>query len=87
LDDIDDDVLAIIKHAISDAALKQPSEWLTSAEAAAYLRVHPETLVKWRACNKGPPFHRIGPRSIRYRRADLDAYVTANSQEVTQCLL
>lgn len=52
---------------------------LTEAEAAALLRVKPETLRSWRtrkrAANKAPPHVRINKRTVRYRRADVEAWV------------
>lgn len=47
---------------------------LTTPEAAAVLRLAPETLKKWRHMRKGPPFAVIG-RGIVYRRSDLDQYI------------
>ena len=45
--------------------------------AAAFLGVAPQTLRHWRAHARRPlPFVRIG-RAIRYRRADLAAFVEA----------
>jgi hypothetical protein len=56
------------------------TQWLTSAEAAAILRVKPSTLAKWRqlssnGCFKGPPFSAALGRDARYRRSDLDAWL------------
>lgn len=56
-------------------------EWLTPKEAAARLKVHPETLYKLRSSGRGPQVHNIGPRSIRYRLSDLDAFVLNSSKE------
>ena len=43
-------------------------------EAAAYIDHEPATLEQWRYQGKGPRFVKIG-RSVRYRRADLDAFL------------
>lgn len=43
-------------------------------EVAAYLKVSPPALEKWRLTGKGPAFIRIG-RLIRYRRSDLDRWL------------
>lgn len=51
---------------------------LTSAEAAVYLGLRPQTLAIWRMNRKGPRFVRLN-RSVRYRLADLAAYVEAAS--------
>ena len=35
-------------------------------------------LEQWRHAGIGPPYIKVGPRVVRYRRADLDAYIQAN---------
>jgi len=50
--------------------------YLKPPEAAAYLKVSTSTLAKKRLYGGGPKFARWG-RAIRYRREDLDAYMTA----------
>ena len=49
---------------------------LNTEEAAQYLRTQPQTLENWR-CNKryALPYVRVG-RLIRYRREDLDAWLS-----------
>jgi len=49
---------------------------LTENEAAAFLKVRPQTLAKWRMAGSGAslPFVKVG-RSIRYRLSDLNAYL------------
>ena len=47
-------------------------EWLTVRQAAAYVKLTKNTLDWYRCRGKGPRFHRNG-RTVRYRRADLDA--------------
>jgi len=47
---------------------------LTTAEAAQYLHFVRGTLDGMRITGEGPPFCKLG-RSVRYRRADLDAWV------------
>lgn len=48
---------------------------LTSREAAGVLRVSEITLRRMRKAGTGPVWRRIG-RGVRYRRADLDAFVS-----------
>jgi excisionase family DNA binding protein len=43
-------------------------------EVAELLRVTRQTLSRWRAADQGPPFVQI-EGSIRYRRADLEAWL------------
>lgn len=49
-------------------------ENLKTAEAAAFLQVQPTTLEQWRWNGKGPRFIKMG-RCVRYRRADLEAFI------------
>ncbi len=53
---------------------RDPSELLTPAEAAAYLRLSKSTLAKLRCVGGGPRFKKLG-RKIVYARADLDAWL------------
>lgn len=50
---------------------------LGTKAAAAYLGVAVQTLANWRYANRGPRFTRTG-RSVKYRQADLDAYLARN---------
>ncbi|MDE2154852.1 MAG: helix-turn-helix domain-containing protein [Xanthomonadaceae bacterium] len=53
----------------------EPGDLLTEQEAAATLNCAIRTLRNWRALRKGPRFHKIGTRLVRYRRADLMAFI------------
>ncbi len=50
------------------------SNRLRAKEAAAYMRVSPSTLAKWRMRNEGPPYHRCGPRIVYYLLQEIDAW-------------
>jgi excisionase family DNA binding protein len=52
-----------------------PESYFTPEEAAEYLRSSPSTLAKLRLYGSGPVFTRIG-RVIRYRRSDLDRWMS-----------
>lgn len=56
------------------------AEFLTTSEVAEILQVEPETVSDWRARGEGPPHYRVG-RAIRYKRADLDAWLASNRVE------
>ncbi|MDO8629204.1 MAG: helix-turn-helix domain-containing protein [Phycisphaerales bacterium] len=59
------------------AVTAKPNELLTGAEAAEYLTVQKQTLDNWRSTGRYPlPFIRIGARAIRYRRSDLDRFLS-----------
>ena len=63
-------------------------EWLTTAEAAAYLRTKPRTLLKWvrEGSIKAWPLHGTARRTWRFRKEDLDSALgfvpTGNSDSV-----
>ena len=55
-----------------------PAEQLmTRAEAAAYLNLKIQTLAKWAVDGDGPRFIKRGHGFVRYRRAELDAWLEA----------
>jgi excisionase family DNA binding protein len=51
--------------------------YLTPHEAAEYLRSSTSTLAKARLTKRGPTFVRIG-RAVRYRKSDIDAWMSAS---------
>jgi hypothetical protein len=67
-----------------------PKEWLSRKEAAAYLASkglpisagHLSNLASNNNAKKGPPFTRLGWRTIRYKREDLDTWYSKRAQKV-----
>lgn len=58
----------------------KPSELLTTEEAAAYLKLKPNTLERWRVQYPHRlPFVKIG-RTVKYRLEDLQAFISGNRQ-------
>lgn len=55
----------------------EPDALVTEIDAADFLRLSVRTLQAWRHQRHGPAFVRAG-RAIRYRRADLIAWIEAN---------
>ncbi|MBS0232095.1 MAG: helix-turn-helix domain-containing protein [Proteobacteria bacterium] len=58
--------------------------YLTTKEAATYLRRGVGTLEEWRRLKTGPPYSKFGTSRkacVLYARADLDAWVTAHRRE------
>lgn len=51
---------------------------LTPQELSEYLQVPVATLYQWRHRGEGPAASRIG-RHLRYRRSDVDAWVTSRA--------
>jgi len=57
---------------------------LTRREAAAYLGVAEQTLAVWKCTGRRSlPFVKIG-RLVRYRKADLDAFILEHLQDFEQ---
>lgn len=57
----------------------------TEDEAAAYLRVRPNTLSHWRSTGRyGLPYVRVGNR-VRYRRPDLDRWLETREVGSVPC--
>lgn len=48
---------------------------MSTIEAAEILNLLPQTLRLWRMQGRGPSYVRFGPRTIRYRREDIEAWV------------
>ena len=59
-----------------------PSALLNELEAATALTLAPGTLRNWRSLGIGVPFLRLGKRAIRYRRADVDAFLARGMTNV-----
>lgn len=62
-----------ITTATTDSSARSP--YLTTLEAAAFLRVSKSYLDKARVYGNGPRFVRLGERKVVYHAADLDAWV------------
>lgn len=58
-----------------DIIRSQPPEVMTSREAAKYLSVTDETLLRWRKDCVGPPYSQPNCRIVRYLHADLVAWM------------
>jgi predicted DNA-binding transcriptional regulator AlpA len=56
---------------------------LREKEAARFLGVSASWLQKARCYGYGPQFTRVGRRSIRYRRSDLEQYLADNTTPPT----
>ena len=63
---------APVTNANGDGAL------LTPAQAAALLSVTERVLERWRSTGDGPPFAKLSRRTVRYRTADVRAFVAVN---------
>jgi predicted DNA-binding transcriptional regulator AlpA len=60
-----------------------PEACMRTPEAAHYIALAESTLSKMRLTGDGPPFVKVGPRAVAYRRADLDAWLEARVRRST----
>lgn len=54
-----------------------PSDLLNEKEVAAKLGIATGTVRNWRCLRTGPAYVKLGKRAVRYRRADVDAFIAA----------
>lgn len=70
-----------------NVAFPQPPNgtvWMTRQEAADYLGVRAQTLAVWASTHRyNLRFYKIGTKSVRYKRADLDAFLESRVVEPT----
>lgn len=57
-------------------------ELLSAVDVSNELQIPTATLSTWRTRGGGPAFVKLG-RAVRYRRADLEAWISANSKAHT----
>lgn len=51
-----------------------------TAGCAAYLGIEPSVLIWWRGRGEGPPFVRLSHKRLRYRKSDVDAWMTSRME-------
>lgn len=57
--------------------------YLNTREAAAFLGLSPRTLDRYRVTGEGPPFYKLGPRRVGYKKADMVAWVESRRLKST----
>jgi len=57
--------------------MDEQNRTLTTPEAAEWLGLSTPTLARWRGQRVGPPYIKLGPKSVRYRISDLDSWQQA----------
>jgi len=72
---VSDLTLEAIRAIVREEMAKPATPWLDSEAAAAYLGSTAGTLRNWRATGKGPRYHVVQDRLIRYHADDLDDFV------------
>ena len=51
---------------------------LSPKEAAEFLGIPSGTLAQWRSQRRGPPYIKLEERLVRYRRSDLEGYLSGH---------
>lgn len=68
-----------MNHPQAPAAARRKSDLMSREEAAEYLGVSPKTLATWATTKRYPlPLVKVG-RSVRYRVADLEAFIQSRT--------
>lgn len=67
--------LAVDRTAPSTTDDADDERLLTTEEAAEIIRMSKSSLARWRAEGTGPAYVLVGGRAVRYRRADVDAWM------------
>lgn len=62
---------------------RDPDALLSQLEAAALIGVSERTLECWRWRGSGPPFVKISRRAVRYRRRDIQQWISERIQHST----
>lgn len=62
----------------ADLIRSNPPLIMTSSEAAAFLGVSDETVLRWRKDDFGPPYSQPNCRIVRYLRDDVVAWLEEN---------
>ena len=57
----------------------ESGDFLSDQQLADMLGVTTRTTLRWRRDGGGPPYVRLGPRYIRYRAMDVDAWARART--------
>ncbi len=56
---------------------------MRTPDAANYVALAESTLTKMRLTGDGPPFVKVGPRAVAYRKADLDVWLASRVRRST----
>ncbi len=51
------------------------NDYFTTDELAERLAIKPNTLERWRSQGVGPPFVKVGNRAVRYKFAEVEAWL------------
>lgn len=76
--------LVLVENESADVRhLSERGAGITRREYAALARVHPDTIKRWSRVGIGPKPRKIGPRLVRYDRAEVLAYLQISETGAT----
>jgi predicted DNA-binding transcriptional regulator AlpA len=78
-----DEIARLRATSAADIPRHGPDDLLTEGELARFLKMAPGTLRNWRTSGEGPPFLSLSSRAVRYRFADVEAWVNARRRRST----
>ncbi len=55
--------------------MAQQDTYLGTAQVAEYLNLSKSWIEKLRISGFGPPYYKVGPRRVLYKRADIDQWI------------
>lgn len=71
---------AVLKHSLEKALgehQRANQAMLSTSQAAQLMGIVEKTLEKWRRRGKGPRYHRLGNRMVRYAQEDVEAWIAS----------
>jgi len=68
-------VAEIVTRHLAELPPRRVSPWFSPDDAAGYLRLTRRGLEDMRAQGRGPHFHKVNDRVVRYHVRDLDAWL------------
>ncbi len=67
------------RRELQNSTSRSLREVFTPEDAADFLGVSSWTLAQWRSQSRGPLYSKLEGRLVRYRRTDLEEYLSAHS--------
>lgn len=63
-------------------AWRSLNTWISSTQAAQRLGIKPKTLAKWRMEGRGPVYHKMSSRFVRYAADEVDRWIQEQASNV-----
>jgi len=56
---------------------------MTEVDVARFMDISVRTLQQWRSRGRGPPWHKLGPKTVRYIRSELISWIESKTYRST----